>query len=110
MRKFNPFRSKSHRVPTTRETKTTSSLKNVSRPYSTVNINPTIPIQPITISAPIINSNDKVVIVDKEQSDETSDEEQTTIIEDDDAKEQLVVSEEPENMSDEFNHTDDQVD
>lgn len=118
MRKFNPFRSKKHHESGNR-TKTTSTLKTNSRSFTTVNTANSTPIEPRNISAPIqhrnisspiINCSDKVVINDKDQRNEISNEEQTTIIENDNLEEQISILEEPEKMSDEYNHIDDQVD
>jgi hypothetical protein len=107
MRKFNVFRSKVHRE-SSHQTKPTTTLKTNFKPYTTANIDKTIPTQAITISAPIINSSDKVAIDNKDQSNETSSEEHTS--ESDNTEEEIAKSEEPKIMSDEDNHTDDQVD
>jgi hypothetical protein len=112
MRKFNPFRSKQNHE-SSRQTKTastiTTALKNKITSHHT-NTNNTTPLQPFTISAPIINRTDKVVINDKDHLDENSDEEQTPVIESDNNEEQIAILEESEKMSDEYNCTDDQVD
>ncbi len=110
MRKFNPFRSKVHRDSSQRTKTTTTTLKNNSRPFTITNTNNTTSNQPISISPPIINYSDKVVINDKDQPDENSDEEQIEIIETDNIEEQIAILQEPEKMSDEYEHTDDQVD
>lgn len=109
MRKFNLFRSKLHNQSSHR-TKTTAVLETHTKPYTIISNNITTPTQPITISAPIINRNDHVVIDDKDQPDENPNEEQASSIEDDNSEEEIALSEEPEKMSDEYHHTDDQVD
>jgi hypothetical protein len=112
MRKFNPFRSKQNRESSHKTKTTTTTLKNHSSPHTITNTNNTTPIQPFTISAPIINRGDKVAINDKDQPDENPNEEQTTFIESDnnEDEEEIVVSEDAEKMSDEYDCTDDQVD
>ena len=114
MRKFNAFRSKLHNEsshrPKTTTTTTITALKTNNKSNTIIDTNHTTPTQPITISAPIINRCDKVVIDDKDQSDENLNEEQTSTIEDNNIEEQITLSEEPEKMSDKYNHTDDQVD
>ncbi len=105
MRKFNAFRSKLHQEsPRRTKSSITTTLKTNSRSDNTT------PTQPIHISAPIINYREKVVINNKDQCNENPNEEQTTLIENDDIEEQITVSEEPEDMSDESDHIDDQVD
>jgi len=111
MRKFNPFRTKSHHESSHR-TKTSTSLRNNSKSHTSVNTNSSTPTQNFHISSPIINSSDNVVIKDKDQPNEDPNEEQTALIEDDDddIERQITILEEPGKMSDEYNHTDDQVD
>ena len=65
----------------------------------------TTPTSSIQISPPIINSNWKVVITDKDQSNENPNEEQTTHIE-----EQILRSEKAERMSGEYEHIYHEVD
>ncbi|CAF3107258.1 unnamed protein product [Rotaria socialis] len=113
MRKFNAFRLKLHRDSSHRAqstTATTSTLIPHPRSSTIVNTNHTTPTQPITISAPIIHSHEKVVINCKYHPNETYNEEQAAIIVNDNKEKQIVMSEESEKLSDEFNHIDDQVD
>jgi hypothetical protein len=99
-------RDSSHRTKTT----TTTTLKPNTRSSTTEYSNYSTPTQPIRISAPIINRSDEIVINDKDQPNENSNEEQTANIENDNIEEQISILEESEKMSDEYNHTDDQVD
>jgi len=108
MRKFNPFRTKTHE--SSHRTRTSTTLRNNSKSYTSGNTNSSIPTQAFYISSPIINSSDNDVINDRDQLNENPNEEQTPIIENDNIERQISILEEPEKMSDEYNHTDDQVD
>lgn len=111
MHKFNPFRLKLHHHSSQRtKAATPTILQFNSRPYTQAKIDHTEPIQPINISAPIINHNEKVVINDKDPFNENSNEKQAAIIANNNIEEQIVVSEESEKMSDVYHHADHQVD
>jgi hypothetical protein len=111
MRKFNPFRSKMHHEPAHQPKITTSRFTAHGGFPATVNADRTVSsTPPITISAPIINSADKVIIIDKDQPEENPNEEQTSVIDNDNIDEQTVLSEETETLSGEYTHLDDQVD
>ncbi|UJR25177.1 hypothetical protein I4U23_006532 [Adineta vaga] len=119
MHAFNRLRSKIHH-DSHHQTKTTSSLSpppvttrkftTHSDPSTSVNTNNTTPTQSISISAPIIDCRDKVIIIDKDQSNESPNEEQISVVDDDNIDVQIISSEKTEKMSGECTHRDDQVD
>lgn len=114
MHTFNRLRSKLHHESSqpSRTTPASLSTKLTTHfvPSASANSANTTPTQSISISAPIINSNDKVIIIDKDQTNKSRNEEQISVVDDDNIEEQLISSEETEKMSGECTHLDDQVD
>ncbi|CAF1167287.1 unnamed protein product [Adineta ricciae] len=112
MHTFNRLRSKIHHESShpSRTTPASLSTKLTTHfiPSATADSANTTPTQSISISAPIINSKDKVIIIDKDQTNKSRNEEQISVVDDDNIEEQLISSEETEKMSGECTHLDDQ--